>query len=73
MISGRSPDAALSPAEVSLLRRLSNNSAVDYSNVYQDRLVSMGLIQSNLPDGYVLTELGKRRLQLETTSPAVRS
>jgi hypothetical protein len=62
----RSPNASLSPAEVSSLRRVASGLAKFLSSDARELLMSMGLISVTLRGRLVLTEKGKQRLAKET-------
>ena len=69
----RSPDAALSSAEVNALRRVANGLANFLSVEHRDVLVSMGLIGVTLNGRFVLTEEGKQRLTEEMAARPTRA
>jgi hypothetical protein len=68
----RSPNASLSSAEVSSLRRVSSGLAKFLSSDARELLMSMGLISLTLGGRLVLTEEGKRRLAEETARQRAR-
>ena len=69
----RSPNASLSSAEVSSLRRVASGLAKFLSSDVRELLISMGLISLTLGGRLVLTEEGKRRLAEETARPLARA
>ena len=68
----RSPNASLSSAEVSSLRRVASGLAKFLSKDARELLMSMGLISLTLGGRLVLTEVGKRRLAEETARKPAR-
>ena len=62
----RSPNASLSSAEVSSLRRVASGLAKFLSSDARELLMSMGLISLTLGGRLVLTEEGKQRLAAES-------
>ena len=69
----RSPNASLSSAEVSSLRRVASGLAKFLSSDVRELLMSMGLISLTLGGRLVLTEEGKRRLAEETARTPARA
>ena len=69
----RSPNASLSPAEVSSLRRVASGLAKFLSSDAGELLMSMGLISLTLGRRLVLTEEGKQRLAEETARQPARA
>jgi hypothetical protein len=69
----RSPNASLSPAEVSSLRRVASGLAKFLSSDARELLMSMGLISLTLGGRLVLTEEGKQRLTEETARQPARA
>jgi hypothetical protein len=68
----RNPNALLSSAEVSVLRRVASGLAKFLSSDVRELLMSMGLISLTLGGRLVLTEEGKRRLAEETARNSAR-
>jgi hypothetical protein len=58
----RNPNAPLSPAELSALRRVANGMADSISIGHRELLVSMGLIAVALQGSLMLTDEGRARL-----------
>jgi hypothetical protein len=69
----RTPNASLSSAEVSSLRRVASGLAKFLSSDARELLMSMGLISLTLGGRLVLTEEGKRRLAEETARTPARA
>ena len=69
----RSPNASLSPAEVSSLRRVASGLAKFLSSDARELLMSMGLISLTLGGRLVLTEEGKQRLAAESARQPARA